>query len=157
MLCALWWSFHVIGNVKYESWMILRQRTKKIRKSYHKSCIMNTLLEKSWNCCKILARCLPETSKRMHYSGRSLTRFCKNRSILTSFFQDFIVSFKILARLALIVQFFLSHKTQQIFCRDFFRSLRKWSKNLTVDSEPSVPRRLRKRQEWYYSKVWEKK
>ena len=56
-----------------------------------------TLVEKKWNSCKILARCLVRSCKRMHYSCRNPARSCKNRFILTSFFQDFNDSYKILA------------------------------------------------------------
>ena len=70
-------------------------------------CILNpsrssrnsTLVEKRWNSCKI-------SCKRMHYSWRNLTRSCNNRFIITSFFQDFKVSYKILAIIALSSQCF---------------------------------------------------
>ena len=65
---------------------------------------IHALVEKKGNSCK-----------RMHYSCRNRKRSCKNRFILTSFFRDFNVCFKILSRIASSSQcFFLSHKTYQI-------------------------------------------
>ena len=74
----------------------------KIMRISHK--VSKILVEKKWNSCKIIAGCLAKPCKRMHYSCRILTRSCKNRFILTSFFQDFNVSHKILARIALSSQ-----------------------------------------------------
>ena len=43
---------------------------------------------KKFNSCKILARYLARSCKRMHYSCRNVTRSCKKRFNLISFFQD---------------------------------------------------------------------
>ena len=71
----------------------------------------------------------------------------KNRFILKSLFQDFKVSYKIHVRIALNSQCFFNEQnvsdTFQVLCFP----LQKCSKNLTVDSEPSVLRRFTKRQE----------
>ena len=80
----------------------------------------------------------------MQYSCRNLTRFCKNRFILTSFFQDFNVSYKTFARIVLSSQcFFIALNVS-----DTFLSLRQQNccKNLGANSKPSVSCRFRRRQ-----------
>ena len=77
---------------------------------------MSTLDEKKCVSCKILARCFVKSCKIMHYSCKVLARSCKGclnlaRSCkvcfnLASFFQDFNISYKILARIALSSQCF---------------------------------------------------
>ena len=57
-----------------------------------------TLIEKKLKSCNVLAKFLARSCKRMHYSCRNCKRFCKNYLILTSFFQDFNASYKILVR-----------------------------------------------------------
>ena len=86
----------------------------------------------TFHCCKILARCLARSCKRMHYSCRNLTRSCMNRFILRSFFRDFDVSYKILAGIALSSQCFLQYVS------DTFLSfpLQDCSENVAVNSEP---------------------
>ena len=80
---------------------------------------------------------LHDSCKRMHYSCRNLTRSCKNRFIITIFFQDFDVSYKILARIALVSQCFFHHTKRIRYFSKFFSTRR-------------VSRRFRRRQEWSY-------
>ena len=90
----------------------------------------------------------------MHYSCRNLTRSCKNCFIRTSFFQDFNVYYKILARIALSSQcFFIAENVSETFLTLLTQNS---SKNLAVDSEPSVSRRFRKRHERSYPKARDK-
>ena len=86
----------------------------------------------------------------MHFSCRNLTRSCKNRFICPSFSQDTNVSYKVLARIALSSQcFFIAQNVSDTFLSF---PLQKCSKNLAVDSESSVSRQFRRRQEWSFPK-----
>ena len=91
--------------------------------SFQKSVFLNlgwmcndVLVEKKWNSCRVLARCLARSCERMQYSCRNLPRSCKNRFILTSFFQDFNVSYKILARISFSSEcFFIAQNLSETF------------------------------------------
>ena len=94
-----------------------------------------TLIEKKWNSCKILARCIARSCKRMHCSCRNLTRSCKKRFILTSFFEILMFLTRLLQEL---LPMFLSHKMYHILFKTLCFLLKNCSKNLAVDSEPSI-------------------